>query len=125
MAHRPPSHFAWKLSVSLLVLAVLAITLLAANNLRAMIAAKEAGTLGASFVTAGNQRYVIVEQDPHSPLADIGAKKGKAARDLVQMAQERQSLLQRQGFLEQELAALHLVLSKAVQAPDTTVANLA
>jgi hypothetical protein len=41
----------------------------------------------------------------------------KAAQDLARTELERQLLLQRQGFLEHELAALHDVLAKAVQAP--------
>jgi GAF domain-containing protein len=49
----------------------------------------------------------------------------QAAQEVAQMALERKLLLQRQNFLEQELAALHLVLSKAVPAPGTRAADLA
>ncbi|NGZ86733.1 hypothetical protein [Duganella aceris] len=41
----------------------------------------------------------------------------QAAQNLAQMELERKLLLQRQGFLGHELAALHGVLAKAVQAP--------
>lgn len=76
MANRSPSHFTWKLSLSLLVLVVLGFNLLAASNWRVLMDPKGAGTLATELIAAGNQKYEIAGLDPHSPLVAIGAKKG-------------------------------------------------
>lgn len=76
MANRSHSHFTWKLSLTLLVLAVLGFTLVAAGNWRMLIDPKETGSLATDFITAGHQKYKIVGLGPHSPLAAIGAETG-------------------------------------------------
>lgn len=82
-------------------------------------------------VKTGSQGY---RPDEESVLKEAAAlialdinrlEAAKAAQELAQMELERKLLLQRQTFLEQELAALHVVLSKAVQAPSIRAADLA
>lgn len=76
MANRSPSHLTWKLSLSLLLLAVFWFNLLAASNWRVLMDPKEVGTLATELIAGGNQKYGIAGLDPHSPLVAIGAKTG-------------------------------------------------